>query len=73
MTRSFSVLHVSVNIKNNFEKQTTLLLFFLSKSPSCWFWNVISFCYPLLVHRRAYGSYYKSIIAYILVNDDFYW
>ena len=37
----------------------------------CWFWNVISFRYPLVVHERAYGSYYKSIIAYI--NDDFYW
>ena len=31
---SFSVIHVSVNIKNNVEKDTTLLLFFLSKSPS---------------------------------------
>ena len=30
---SFSVIHVSVNIKNNAEKETTLLLFFLSKSP----------------------------------------
>ena len=30
---SFSVTHVSVNIKNNAEKDTTLLLFFLSKSP----------------------------------------
>ena len=29
---SFSVVHVSVNIKNNAEKDTTLLLFFLSKS-----------------------------------------
>ena len=29
---SFSVIHVSVNIKNNAEKATTLLLFFLSKS-----------------------------------------
>ena len=29
---SFSVIHVSVNIKNNAEKDT-LLLFFLSKSP----------------------------------------
>ena len=28
---SFSVIHVSVNIKNNVEKDTTLLLFFLSK------------------------------------------
>ena len=30
---SFSVIHVTVNIKNNVEKDTTLLLFFLSKSP----------------------------------------
>ena len=28
-----SVIHVSVNIKNNVEKDETLLLFFLSKSP----------------------------------------
>ena len=34
-TRSSSifVIHVCVNIKNNAEKDTTLLLFFLSKSP----------------------------------------
>ena len=37
---SFSVLHVSVNIKNNAEKDTTLLLFFLPKSPGG---HVISF------------------------------
>ena len=30
---SFSVIHVSVNIKNNDEKDTNLLLFFLSKIP----------------------------------------
>ena len=36
---SFSVIHVSVNIKNNVEKDTTLL-FFLSKSPGG---HVISF------------------------------
>ena len=30
---SFSVIHLRVNIKNNVEKDTTLLLFFLSKSP----------------------------------------
>ena len=35
-----SVIHVSVNIKNNAEKDTTLLLFFLSKSPGG---HVISF------------------------------
>ena len=32
-SRSFSVIHVSVNIKDNVEKDTTVLLFFLSKSP----------------------------------------
>ena len=37
---SFSVIHVSVNIKNNAEKDTTLLLFFLCKSPGS---HVISF------------------------------
>ena len=31
---SFPVIHASVNIKNNVEKDTTLLLFFLSKSLS---------------------------------------
>ena len=30
---SFSVIHVSINIKNNVEKDTTLLFFSLSKSP----------------------------------------
>ena len=30
---SFSVIHVSATIKNNVKKDTTLLLFFLSKSP----------------------------------------
>ena len=30
---SFSVIQVSVNIKNSVQKDTTLLLFFLSKSP----------------------------------------
>ena len=32
LSSSFSVIHVSVNIKNNVEKDTTLLLFSLSKS-----------------------------------------
>ena len=34
ITRSFSVIHVSINIKNNVEKNTTLSLFFLFKSPA---------------------------------------
>ena len=29
----FMFIHISVSIKNNVEKDTTLLLFFLSKSP----------------------------------------
>ena len=33
LSSSFSVTHVSINIKNNVEKDTTLLLFFLSESP----------------------------------------
>ena len=37
---SFCVIHVSVNIKNSAEKDTTLSLFFLSKSPGS---HVISF------------------------------
>ena len=37
---SFSIIHVSRNIKNNAEKETTLLLFFLSKSAGG---HVISF------------------------------
>ena len=37
---SFSVIHVSVNIKNDAEKDTTLSLFFLFKSPDG---HVISF------------------------------
>ena len=36
----FMFIHISVNIKNNAEKDTTLLLFFLSKSPGG---HVISF------------------------------
>ena len=37
---SFSVIHVIVNVKNNAAKDTTLFLFFLSKSPGG---HVISF------------------------------
>ena len=42
ITRSsfFSVIHVNVNIKNKAERDTTLSLFFLSKSPGG---HVISF------------------------------
>ena len=36
----FMFIHIRVNIRNNAEKDTTLLLFFLSKSPGS---PVISF------------------------------
>ena len=52
---SFSVIHVSVNIKNNIEKDTTLLLFFLSKSPGG---HAISFQIKLWV---AFGLPYLLI------------
>ena len=52
---SFSVIHVGVNVKNNTEKDTTLLLFFLSKSPDG---QVVSF--PLK-HRVAFGLSYLLI------------
>ena len=48
---SFSVIHVSVNIKNNAEKDTTLLLFFLSKSPGS---HVISFQIKPFVHLACH-------------------
>ena len=52
---SFSVIHVSVNVKNNAQTDTTLLLFFLSKSPGG---HVISFQIKLWV---AFGLPYLSI------------
>ena len=52
---SFSVIHVSVNIKNNAEKDTTLLLFFLSKSLGG---HVISF---QIKHWVAFGLPYLLI------------
>ena len=52
---SFSVVHVSVNIKNNAEKDKTLLLFFLSKSSGG---HVISFQIKPWV---AFGLFYLLI------------
>ena len=57
---SFSVIHVSVNIKNNVEKDTTLLLFFLSKSPgglaiSFQIKPWVAFRLPCLWVRRTLG------------------
>ena len=52
---SFSVIHVRANITNNAEKDTTFLLFVLSKSPGG---HVISFQIKLWV---AFGSLYLLI------------
>ena len=57
---SFCVIHVSVNIKNNAQKDTTLLLFFLPKSPVR---RVISFQIKPWV---AFG------LPYLLI-ELFYW
>ena len=61
---SFSVIHMTVNIKNNVEKDTTLLYFFLSKSPgshviflgchTCWLSYFILVC--LWCRRMVSGS-----------------
>ena len=63
VTRSspFSVIHVSVNIKNSTEKDTTLLLFFLCKSPGG---HVISFHENLELHlgcRTCWLSYFTLV------------
>ena len=47
---SFSVIHVSVNIKNNVEKDTTLLLCFLSKRPG----GHVAFGLPYLLIELFY-------------------
>ena len=64
---SFSVIHVSVNIKNNAEKDTTLL-FFLFKSPGS---HVISFQIKPWVE---FGLPYLLIeLFYIVVRTDGRW
>ena len=49
---SFFVIHLIVNIKNNVEEDTTLLLFFLSKSPGG---RVISLQINLELHLGCYS------------------
>ena len=58
---SFSVIHVGVNIKNNAEKDTTLLLFFLSESQGG---HVISFQINLELHlgcHTCWLSYFTVV------------
>ena len=54
---SFSVIHVSVNIKTNVEKDTTCWFFFLSKSPGGNF---------LPLHSGSYGSWLSYFILVCL-------
>ena len=64
---SFSVIHVSVNIKNNVEKGSTLLFFFLSKSPSG---HAIFFCcrgLPYLSIELFCITFSSSINVFILL------
>ena len=59
---SFSFIHVSVNIKNNAKKDTTLLLFFLSKIPGG---HVISFqIKPWVAFRLPVGW----LLGYLLIE-----
>ena len=64
---SFSVIHVSVNIKNNAEKDTTLLLFFLSKSPRG---HVISFQHDdwVILHWYACGVDGRSVYGHVITK-----
>ena len=57
---SFSVIHASVNIKNNIEKDTTLLLLFFSNSPGG---HAISFQIKLWV---AFGLPYLLIESFYI-------
>ena len=65
---SFSVIHVSLNIKNNVEKDTTLLLFFLSLSPGG---NAISFqIKPWVAFRLPYLLIELFYIGMPVVRTD---
>ena len=65
---SFSVIHVSVNIKNNVEKDTTLLLFFLFKSPGG---HAFSFqIKPWVAFRLPYPLIELFLIGMPVVRTD---
>ena len=46
---SFSAIHVSVNIKNNFKKDTTLLVFFSLKVRAAMQFSSVAFGLPYLL------------------------
>ena len=65
---SFFVIHLSVNIKNNVEEDTTLLLFFLSKSSGG---HVISFqINPWVAFELLYLSIELFYIGMPVVRMD---
>ena len=65
---SFSVIHVSINMKNNVEKDTTLLLFFLFKSPGR---HAISFqIKPCVAFRLPYLLIELFYIGMPVVRTD---
>ena len=64
---SFSVIHVSVNIENNAEKDTTFLLFFLSKSLGG---HVISFQINLELHLGCHTCWLSFYIGMTVVRTD---
>ena len=73
MTRSgsFSVVHVSANIKNNAEKDTTLLLFFLlHKTLSC-IWVAIPID-RVILHWYACGAAGRSLARSLGVRSRDY-
>ena len=81
---SFSVIHVSVDIKNNFEKYSALFLFFLSKSPgghaisrrntsSCLWYHTLNWVilhwYTCGADGRRVGRAYSHVITKISRMD----
>ena len=62
---SFSVIHVSLNIKNNVEKDTTLLFFFLSlKVRAAMRFSSVAFGLPYLLIELFYNTEGKLIVKF---------
>ena len=67
---SFSVMHMSVTMKNNVKKDTTLLLFFLSKSPGD---HAISIQIKpwvdwIILHWYACGADGRSVYSHVITK-----
>ena len=62
---SFSVIHVSLNIKNNVEKDTTLLFFFFSlKVRAAMRFSSVAFGLPYLLIKLFYNTEGKLILKF---------